>query len=233
MSKIEGYSVYQNNYASNMVKSRNAKDAKKTEETKKNEKKENQVQLSEKAKKLLEKLQKTYGNMDFIVADYDSDEEASAYLARGTKEYSVLIDPETLEEMASDETVLEEQIGVLEDAIGQLQDMKEQLGDKQEEVTHLGISIDKDGSVSYFADLEKAGEKQKEWIEKTLENKKEERTEREKKAQEELAAHERTQKTSVRADSIEELLEKIVTLDWDSVKSEEKQETGGRFDFSI
>ncbi|MCM1145590.1 MAG: DUF6033 family protein [Blautia sp.] len=233
MSKIEGYSVYQNNYASTAVKSRNAKDAKKTDETKKNEKKENPVQLSQKAKKLLEKLQKTYGNMDFIVADYASDEEASAYLARGTKEYSVLIDPETLEEMASDDTVREKQIGVLEDAVGQLKDMKEQLGDKKEEVTHLGVSIDKDGSVSYFADLEKAGEKQKEWIEKTLENKKEERSEREKKAQEELTAHERTQKTSVRADSVEELLEKIRTLDWEQVKSEEKQETGGRFDFSI
>lgn len=233
MSKIEGYGVYQNSYMQNAAKSRSTKDAKKVNESNKNEKKEKTVELSEKAKKLLEQLKKTYGNMDFIVADYESDEEASAYLARGTKEFSVLLDPETLEEMAADDNVKKEQLDVLENAVGQLKDMKEQLGDKKDEVTHLGVSIDRDGNVSYFAELERAGEKQKEWIEKTVESKREERTEREKKAQEELAAHERTQKTSVRADSIEELLEKIRAVDWEQIKSEEKQETGGKFDFSI
>ena len=47
--------------------------------------------------------------MDFIVADYESEEEASAYLSRGTKEYSVLIDPELLEEMAADGKTKEKQ----------------------------------------------------------------------------------------------------------------------------
>ena len=33
-------------------------------------------------------IQKTYSNMDFMVADYESDEEAASYLSRSTKEYS-------------------------------------------------------------------------------------------------------------------------------------------------
>lgn len=235
MSKVEGYGVYQNNYYNSTVNSRSAKDAKnadKAGETGKAEKKDS-VQLSDKAKKLLEELQKKYGNMDFIVADYETDEEAAEYLSRGTKEFSVLIDPETLEEMAADEEAKAKYTGILEDSVAQLKDMKEQLGDKKDEVTRLGISIGKDGSVSYFADLEKMGEKQKEWIEKSIENKKEERSEREKKAQEELASHERTQKTRVQAGSIEELLEKINAVDWSQIKSEEKAAAGSKFDFSV
>ncbi|MDE7342222.1 MAG: hypothetical protein K2N80_16965 [Lachnospiraceae bacterium] len=233
MSRIAGYGVYQNSYMGSAAKSRNTREADKADKTEKKE----QVQLSDRAKKLLEELKKNYNNMDFIVADYETDEEASAYLAKGTKEYSVLIEPETLEEMAADEEAKAKYTGILDDAVDQLKDIKEQLGDKQDEVTHIGISVGKDGSVSYFADLEKIGERQKEWIEKSRESRKEERTEQEKKAQEkknqDIAAQERTKKTRVQADSVEELIEKIKGVDWDQIKSEEKAMTGGRFDFSI
>lgn len=233
MSKVEGYGVYQNNYYGGAVKDSNkTHNSHKTDKTDKTNKNDN-IQLSSKAKKLLEELKKTYTNMDFIVADYETDEEASAYLARGSKEYSVLFDPETLEEMAADEETKNKYVGILEDSVGQLKDMKEQLGDKADEVTNIGISIGKDGQVSYFADLEKMGEKQKEFIEKTRESKKEAKTEQEKKAHEELAAKERVKKTTVRANSVDELLEKINAVDWDQIKSEEKPEAGSRFDFSI
>ncbi len=236
MSRIAGYGVYQNGYMGSAAKSRNTREADKADKVDKTEKKE-QVQLSDRAKKLLEELKKNYNNMDFIVADYETDEEASAYLAKGTKEYSVLIEPETLEEMAADEEAKAKYTGILDDAVDQLKDIKEQLGDKEDEVTHIGISVGKDGSVSYFADLEKIGERQKEWIEKSRESKKEERTEQEKKAQEkksqDIAAQERTKKTRVQANSVEELIEKIKGVDWDQIKSEEKAMTGGRFDFSI
>ena len=48
------------------------------------------VELSAKAQKLLEQLKKTYGNMDFMVADYKDQEDARSILSRGTKEFSVL-----------------------------------------------------------------------------------------------------------------------------------------------
>ena len=231
MSKVEGYGAYQSNLY-NAAKGSTAKKAGTADKTNKTEKKESKVQLSNKAKKLLEELKKNYKNMDFIVADYESDEEAASYLSRGTKEYSVLIDPETLEEMASDEEAKAKYTGILEDAVGQLKDMENQLGDKKEDVAHLGISIGKDGQVSYFADLEKAGERQKEFVERTRESKKEERAAQAKKAEEKAAA-ERTKRTRVEADSVEELLDKIKAVDWDQVKAEVKPVSGSRFDFTI
>ena len=40
-------------------------------------------------------------------------------------------------------------------------------------------------------------------------------------------------RTTVQADSMEELLEKIRGVDWDSVKEEYKPQSGGRFDYTI
>ena len=57
-------------------------------------------------------MQKKYGDMDFFVADYSSDDEAQRYLSRGSKEYSVLIEPELLEKMAADESVKEKYLGI-------------------------------------------------------------------------------------------------------------------------
>ena len=106
MNKVSGYNAYQNNYYDQSVKNRKEADktsktdsAKKTNGTQKTN--NNSVQLSDKAKALLQELKKTYNNMDFMVADYDSEEEAASYLSRGTKEYSVLIDAEELERMAA------------------------------------------------------------------------------------------------------------------------------------
>ena len=113
MNKLDGYSIYQNPYYENMVNGKKNKDvtkseqkdkATKTDATNQTEQK-SKVQLSDKAKELLEELKKKYANMDFMVADYETDEEAQSILSRGTKQYSVLITPDTLEEMAVDENV--------------------------------------------------------------------------------------------------------------------------------
>lgn len=223
MNKIGNYGVYQNSLYENSVQS--AKDKGKTSKTGKSEK-NGQVRLSSRAKKLLEELQRRYKNMDFMVADYETDEEAASYLNRGTKEYSVLIEPETLEEMAADADVKEKYIGKLEEATKQLTDMKGQLGEDGSEVTRMGISIDKDGSVSFFAELEKMSDKQRERIEKSREEKKEEKKE--------AAAYDifaQNKKTTVWADSAEELLNKIRNVDWDKVKAENVTTSGGNLDF--
>lgn len=232
MNKIGSYGIYQNSLYENSVQS--AKEKEKTSKAGKSEK-NGQVRLSSRAKKLLEELQKRYKNMDFMVADYETEEEAASYLNRGTKEYSVLIDPETLEAMAADADVKEKYIGKLEEATKSLTDMKEQLGEEGNDVTRLGISIDKDGSVSYFAELEKMGEKQRERIEKAREDKKEEKAEWEKKAEnKETAAYDKfaqNKKTTVWADSPEELLSKIKNVDWDKVKTQNAVTNGGNLDF--
>lgn len=229
MSKIAGYGVHQSSYYNNTVKDKQKeKEVKKTDKTGKKE----PVQLSVRAKKMLEELKKTYRNMDFMVADYESEEEAASYLSRGTKEYSVLIDPETLEEMASDKDAKAKYTGILEDAVSQLKDMETQLGDKKDDVKHLGISIGKDGNVSYFAELEKAGERQKEFIERTRESKREQKAAQAKKAEEQVSSG-RTKTARVEADSAEELLEKINALNWDQIKEKEQPTAGARFDLSV
>ena len=173
-------------------------------------------------KKLLKELKKTYGDIDFMVASYNSDEEADSYLANGTKEFSVLIDPEELEKMASDDNVKKKNLGIIEEAREKLSDMKENLGDKKDDVKRLGVSIDKNGTVTYFADLEKMSEKQRERIEKAREEKREY-----------IGAHSNVKRTRVNAPSAEELLEKIKGIDWSVIQGQRQELSGGRYSFSI
>lgn len=246
MNKVSGYSVYQNSYYDQSVNNR--KESSKTSRTDSSKKTNNTkktnnspVQLSEKAKALLQELKKTYSNMDFMVADYDSDEEAASYLARGTKEYSVLIDAEELERMASDEDVKKQNLSLLDEAVGKLDEVKDQLGDHKDEVMRMGISIGKDGEMSFFAELEKVGERQKEFVDKIRNDKKEaaekenaDKADKSDSRQPHPYDYERSRRTTVYASSVEELVDKIVNMDWDNVKEETTLPMpGGHFNFSV
>lgn len=175
MNKVNGYNLYQNTYYDSTINKKTQSKTSKTtsSRTGNTQKTGSNVQLSNRAKALLQELKNTYSNMDFMVADYETEEEAASYLGRGTKEYSVLIDPEELERMASDDSVKEQNLAALDQAVGKLDEMKEQLGDRKDEVIRIGINIGKNGEVSYFAELEKAGERQKEFVDKIREGKKE------------------------------------------------------------
>lgn len=216
MNGISGLGVYEKNYYDSQVQN------KKTNSTKKTQSKDKEVNLSDRAKELLKELKKTYGDIDFIVASYNSDEEADSYLANGTKEFSVLIDPEELEKMASDDNVKKKNLGIIEEAREKLSDMKENLGDKKDDVKRLGVSIDKNGTITYFADLEKMSEKQRERIEKAREEKREY-----------IGAHSNVKRTRVNAPSAEELLEKIKGIDWSGIQGQRQELSGGRYSFSI
>lgn len=239
MNGVGSYGSVQKNFYSTAAQSKKADkaDSKKADGTKKTDK--NSVQLSDKAKALLQELKKTYGNMDFFVADYESEEEASEYLSRGTKDYSVLIDPEELERMANDEEVKKQNLSLLDEAVGKLDKVKEELKgtDREDEVVSLGVSIGKDGQVSYFAELEKAGERQKEFVDKIREDKKEAAREAEaEKADKNQSKYnyEHSKRSTVTAGSVEELLEKINGFDWDSVKEETTIPMPGKtFDFTV
>ena len=92
MNKVGSYGAYQANSYDSTLKNQKSRQSKKTS---KNEGsggvKKDTPKLSANAKALLEELKRRYGNMDFMVASFNSDEEAQSYLSRGTKEYSVLI----------------------------------------------------------------------------------------------------------------------------------------------
>lgn len=238
MEKIGSYDRYRSNIYDKTAQSKKGTESTKAKGT---ETAQKQVSLSEDAQKLLKELKKSYGNMDFIVADYASDEEAASYLSRGTKDYSVLIAPEELEKMAADKNVKEENLKTLDEAVSKLGEVKEQLGDKAEGISRIGIAIGGDGEVSYFAELEKTSEKQRERIEQQRADKKEAAAEEAKKAEAEknnplkaegMMAGRLQKRTTVFASTTEELLEKINQVDWNAVK-EETPVNGQRFDLTI
>jgi len=238
MQKIGTYNAYQNN-----VYEKTAQAAKDTGARAANTKntgavKENKTPaLSSAAQKLLKELQKTYKNMDFMVADYETEEEAAEYLSRGTNEYSTLLTSEELEKMAADESVKEKNLKTLDEAVSKLDEMKEQLGEEGEDVTRLGIVMGKDGEVSFFAELEKGSAKQRERIEKHRQENKEAAKEAKKAEAEERKDISNMRpggkRTTVFASSVEELAEKIGQVDWDKVKEETQGAVGGHFNLTI
>lgn len=203
----------------------------------KNEKKA--PELSRAAQKLLKELKKSYKNMDFIVADYETEEEAASLLSRGTGEYSTLISTEELEKMAADESVKEKNLKILDGAVSKLDEMKTKLGDQADDVTRIGIVFGDDGEVSFFAELEKNSEKQRERIEKQRqENRDEKRANARETGTEEAARYRANGKngekrTTVFAPTVEALAEKIAQVDWSKVKEEQANPTGQKFDFVV
>ncbi|MCM1186028.1 MAG: DUF6033 family protein [Lachnoclostridium sp.] len=180
-----------------------------TEET--NTSASSQPKLSSKAQKLLEKLKKMYKNMDFMVADFKNAEEAKAALAGGTKEISVLFSVEELEKMASSEKYEKEYMDRVQDALRMSDEINRQFGftsafgkGEGSTITKFGISFNADGTTSFFAELEKSSASQREYIEKMQE---------EKRAQK----REDAKRTTLQADSLEELLEKMRKVDWSAV----------------
>ena len=97
----------------------------------------------------------------------------------------------------------------------------------------VGIAFHDDGTVSYFAELEKSTAKQKERIEDVKDAKAEEKK---KAAKKEKAADQKEtvkKKTKVQASSYEELLDKLQKVDWNTVKEEATQSVGQKFDLSV
>ena len=156
-------------------------------------------------------------------------------MSRGTAEYSALFTPEELEKMAADEDVKNKNMKILDSAVSKLDEMKTNLGDKADDVTRIGISFGDDGEVSFFAELEKNSEKQRERIEKQREDKKDAAKDNGKAEAAEYLAHGKPtgKRTTVYASTIEELAEKIANVDWNAVKEERQSTTGQRFDFTV
>lgn len=161
------------------------------------------VKLSSDAQKYLEQLKDKYKNVDFIVADFSSDEEAQKHLATGKGEYNCVITPDTLEKMATDENERAKFEGIIDKAIGELPEIRKQLGDDSENVTKLGISVDSDGNVSYYA-LIKESLKKNENVEKAKEKAAEKKAEEAKKEEKE-----EYEERLVKASSVEELIKLI------------------------
>lgn len=237
MEKIGSYGYQSSIYGQSKAAANTSRtvDTKKTEAVKSNDSK---IELSSAAKELLKELHNTYGNTDFMIANYETEEDAAAYLSRGTGTYSVLMTPEELEKMAADEDYKKKNLQTLDDAVSKLQDMKSQLGEKGEDVKRVGVAIGDDGKVSYFAELEKSSEKQRERIEKQRAAKKEEAAKAEKEKAEERFSdgnyiREGVKRTTVFADTVKDLQDKIGKVDWSTIREEGYGPSGRNFDFTV
>ncbi len=171
MYNVGGYSAYTNaakNY--NYVKNNENKSEKKevpdfisdlqARQTEKNNDKfeigaatEKNGKLSKTAQDYLKKLKEKNPDLDFIIADYETDAEADAILAKGKGEYNVLITPDLLEKMAADEAVAEEYEGIIASGVADMKNAKESLGDDADMLEKMGVSVDADGNITYHASL--------------------------------------------------------------------------------
>lgn len=200
--------------------------------------------LSSKAQEFLKNLRKQYGDYDFFIGD--STDDLKTLVKSGSKEFSVIFSSAELERMASDEKYAKEKMQSVERAVKMSEEINKKYGFEHAfeqgeaantEITRFGIAFHDDGTTTFFAELEKSSAKQREYIEKAKEEKRAEKKEEEKKAEKELQRYSRnnanTKRTAVQADSMEELLEKIAAIDWNTIKTEEKPESGSRYDFSV
>lgn len=240
---VNNYSnVYEEAYASSKKEVVKREETKETVHTGISE--TNESKLSSKAQEYLKNLRKQYGDYDFLIGNRTDD--LKTLLKSGNKEFSVVFSNAELERMANDEKYANEKLHCVERAVKMSEEINEKYGFERTfgkgdttcaEITKIGIVFHDDGTTSFFAELEKSGEKQRERIEKAREEKRTEKREEERKAEKEMRRYSEnsadTKRTNVRASSMEELLEKILAVDWNAVRPEKAQENGGKFDYSI
>lgn len=175
--------------------------------------KSSEDKLSDKAKKYLDNLRKSYGDYDFIVADTGDDRRA--LLDKSDKEFSVIFSNSELERMANDEKYASEKMRHVKTIVDMSDRICQQFGyeriwGKDSEnstiINKLAVSINDDGSMSIFAKLEKMVNHYKKADDSSV------------------------KKVVVEALSEEELIEKIQKVDWKKVSGEI---VGARFDFSV
>ncbi len=227
-----GYSNYKSSYKSNRVKEK--KEETSTSKTsKENAISKGEKQLSKAAQKVLLSLRGSRTDMDFMVADYDKGDSAKDILAKSNKEYTVIFSSEELEKMASDEKYYAEKMKSIDGALRMSEEINAKFGFERAfgksvmnmdgvTMTKFGISFNSDGTTSFFAELEKTSNQQKEWLEKSLE----------KKANTNKTKNQDVKKVTLQADAKEELIDKIKNIDWDTLKDDIKT-VGVKIDYSI
>ena len=178
--------------------------------------------LSPKAQDYLAKLREKYGDYDFIISD--DVENPLDLTGDGTKRYYVVLSSDEIERMAEDEEYADKIMGQVDKAIGVAEKVSEsgQLGEGVS-FSKIAVSFDEDGNMKLFAELERASQEQQERLEEAKEKKAEEAKEAEKKekeAEEEESQPLTLQHFRLEASSEEELLEKILGIDWSKVAAE-------------
>ena len=130
------------------------------------------------------------------------------------------------EKMAADEKFEKKNMDKVFDAVRMTEQINKQYGfgpaSEKGEILKVGISFNDDGTTSYFAELEKMSESQRERLEKAIEQKKDLK---------DLSI--RSKRTQVSASSMKELIEKMNKVDWSKIQEQDLRNYKPGFDFSI
>lgn len=220
------------------------------------------VNLSDKAKEYYDKLKSKFHGMDFILVSKDmkSQVAANASAYGNALKPVVLIDDEKLERMANDESYRKKYEGIIAMSEKKLQEAKNSLVSSGANVKNFGMSVGKDGRMSFFATIEKANKAQTKALEKRQAEKKAAKA-KEKKQAEKKAWEERLQKrreensikesdtedmneetiaderdyVTIKADTIEDLISKVSRYasdnSYSTIMTEEERKLGQNFDF--
>lgn len=172
--------------------------------------------LTDAASKYYEELKAKYGDMEFVLVADDQIETAKAQASNiaSNKSMVVLISESELEEMTTNKETRAKNEKLIEDARTQMPEMLEKLKGSGMEVKSFGIEV-KDGTLSYFAVLDKSAAAQKERIE----------------------AKQEENLVTISANSIEELIKKLQSASYeamaDNAQTPQEKMIGQSFDFSI
>ena len=198
----------------------------------------NEEKLSKKAQDFLKNLRQKYKNYDFMVGN--STDDLKALSKNGSKEFSIIFSNAEIERMANDESYASEKMFGVENAVNMCRKICEQqgyvsaYGEGNNSINKVGIVSDDKGNMKFFAELEKTSDKQKERIEKAREKKAEEKKASERRANKknpyEKDSKPSVKRTTIEADSYNELLDKLENMDWSKISD---SKSGDRFNFSV
>ncbi|MCR4717144.1 MAG: DUF6033 family protein [Lachnospiraceae bacterium] len=180
------------------------------------------AKLSDRAKEYLNTLKERYGNMDIYVADDVDESDTQSIMSSGTKEYSAMMDSETLEKMAANEDVAANYEEMISSSISELDSLKDEFTEKGVNVGTVGVSINNDGEKSYYSIIDDSLS----YYDKQLKEQeaKDAKKAEEAKAERKQAEKEEEAKKEKRAEELEEERKK------DEAKREEfmKEQLGGK-----
>ena len=201
----------------------------------------NEEKLSKKAQDFLKNLRSKYGDFDFMIGN--GSDEIRALSKSGSKEFSVILSSAEIEKMANDEDYAAKKMHEVENSVNMCRKICEQQGyvsafgaNKEGigTINKIGVVSDDNGNMKFFAELEKTSDKQKERLEKSREKKAEEKKLAEKRAHQknpyEKEEKATVKRTTIEANSYNELLDKLEAFDWGKVAD---SKSGDRFDFSV
>lgn len=198
----------------------------------------NEEKLSQKAQDFLKSLREKYGDYDFLVGN--STDDLQAISKSGSKEFSVIFSSAELERMASDEKYAEEKMQGVQGAVKMCKRICEENGflsafdngkGVNGTVNKIGVSVDDNGNMKLFAELEKTSSKQKERIDRAKEKKSEDKKQNERVKNNnpyEKKDKDSVKRTTIEATSEEELIDLIKSFDWNKAKD---SHSGDKFDF--